>query len=66
LLKDGTRYGHILDPRTGWPVPEAPRSVTVAASSCTEAGLLATLASLQGTRAEAFLLEQGLRYWILR
>ncbi|HEY4968927.1 MAG TPA: FAD:protein FMN transferase, partial [Steroidobacteraceae bacterium] len=43
LLKDSIRYGHILDPRTGWPAPNAPRSVTVAASSCTEAGLLATL-----------------------
>ena len=66
LLKDGVRYGHILDPRTGWPVPDAPRSVTVAASSCTEAGLLSTLALLQGARAEAFLEEQGARYWLLR
>ena len=40
LLKEGVRFGHVLDPRTGWPVPDAPRSVTVAASSCTEAGLI--------------------------
>jgi thiamine biosynthesis lipoprotein len=66
LLKDGIRYGHILDPRTGWPVPGAPRSVTVAASSCTEAGLLSTLALLHGSRAQEFLEEQGVRYWILR
>jgi FAD:protein FMN transferase len=66
LLKDGVRYGHILDPRTGWPVPDAPRSVTVAASSCTEAGLLSTLALLQGARAEEFLEEQGARFWLLR
>ncbi|MGC1387400.1 MAG: FAD:protein FMN transferase [Steroidobacteraceae bacterium] len=65
LLKDGIRYGHILDPRTGWPVPGAPRSVTVAASSCTEAGLLSTLALLHGSRAQEFLEEQGVRYWIL-
>ena len=65
LLKDGVRYGHILDPRTGWPVPDAPRSVTVAASSCTEAGLLSTLALLQGVRAEDFLEEQGVRFWLL-
>jgi FAD:protein FMN transferase len=51
LLKDGVRYGHVLDPRTGWPVPGAPRSVTVAASSCTEAGLISTLALLHGARA---------------
>jgi thiamine biosynthesis lipoprotein len=66
LLRDGVRYGHILDPRTGWPVPDAPRSVTVAASSCTEAGLLSTLALLHGAGAEAFLEEQGVRYWLLR
>jgi thiamine biosynthesis lipoprotein len=66
LLKNGVRYGHILDPRTGWPVPNAPRSVTVAASSCTEAGLLSTMALLQGANAHAFLEEQGVRHWILR
>lgn len=66
LLKDGVRYSHILDPRTGWPVVGAPRSVSVAASSCTEAGLLSTLALLQGGRAEAFLAEQGVRHWIVR
>jgi thiamine biosynthesis lipoprotein len=65
LLKDGVRYGHILDPRTGWPVSHAPRSVTVAASSCTEAGLLATLALLHGAQANEFLAEQGVRYWLL-
>jgi thiamine biosynthesis lipoprotein len=65
LLKDGIRYGHILNPRTGFPIAGAPRSVTVAASSCTEAGLLATLAMLQGQQARAFLEEQGARYWIL-
>jgi FAD:protein FMN transferase len=67
LLKHGIRYGHILDPRTGWPVLHAPRSVTVAASSCTEAGVLATLALLHGARAREFLEEQGVvRYWLLQ
>jgi thiamine biosynthesis lipoprotein len=65
LLKDTVRYGHILDPRTGWPVPESPRSVTVAASSCTEAGLLSTLALLHGAQARAFLEDQGARYWLV-
>jgi thiamine biosynthesis lipoprotein len=65
LLKGNVRLGHILDPRTGWPVADAPRSVTVAASSCTEAGLLATLAMLHGASAQSFLDEQGVRYWIL-
>ena len=66
LLKDGTRYGHVLDPRTGWPVVGAPRSVTVAAATCTEAGMLATLALLQGADAEAFLEAQGVQFWALR
>jgi thiamine biosynthesis lipoprotein len=66
LLKDGKRYGHILDPKTGWPVERAPRSVTVAAATCTEAGMLATLALLQGPDAEAFLEAQGVQFWALR
>jgi len=65
LLKDGIRYGHILDPRTGWPVRGAPRSVTVAAASCTEAGLLSTLAMLQGPEAEDFLKREGVPHWVL-
>jgi thiamine biosynthesis lipoprotein len=66
LLKEGVRYGHILDPRTGWPVPDAPRSVTVAGGNCTEAGLLATLAMLAGADAEAFLTAQEVPYWVVR
>lgn len=66
LLKDGIRYSHILNPLTGWPVAGAPRAVTVLAQSCTQAGMLATLASLQGADAEAFLDAQAARYWIQR
>jgi FAD:protein FMN transferase len=65
VLHDGVRYGHVLNPKTGWPVMRAPRSVTVAASSCTEAGLLSTLAVLQGARAREFLNEQGVKCWVL-
>lgn len=66
VLKDGVRYGHILDPRTGWPVAGAPRSVTVAADTCTQAGMFATLAMLEGSGAEAFLDNQGVQFWIRR
>lgn len=66
LLKDGKRYGHVLDPRTGWPVRDTPRSVTVAAPTCTEAGMLATLALLHGARAESFLESQDVKHWCLR
>lgn len=60
----GQRYGHILNPRTGWPVVGAPRSITVAAPTCTEAGMLATFAMLQGEGADDFLQTQGVQYWI--
>ncbi|MFS1704087.1 FAD:protein FMN transferase [Alteromonas sp. AMM-1] len=64
LLKHGKRYSHILNPFTGYPVISPPRSVTVAAENCTQAGLLATLAMLQGKHAAQFLAEQGLTHWI--
>ncbi len=63
VLRRGVRYSHILNPFTGWPVRGAPRSVTVAAGSCTEAGLLATIAMTFGRSAEAFLAEQGVPHW---
>lgn len=66
LLKNNIRYGHILNPKTGWPVLDAPRSITVAAGTCTEAGILSTLAMLQGRNAESFLKEQGVTYWCIR
>ncbi len=64
LIKDELRYGHILDPRTGWPVENAPASVTVAAETCTDAGMMSTLALLHGSEAETFLKEQGVDYWL--
>lgn len=66
LLKDGVRYSHILDPRTGWPVKDAPHSVTVLEANCTQAGMLSTLAMLQGRAAERFLKKQGVTHWIIR
>jgi thiamine biosynthesis lipoprotein len=66
LLKHGKRFGHVLDPNTGWPVEDAPRSVTVAAPTCTQAGMFATFALLRGGDAEAFLQAQSVRYWCLR
>jgi thiamine biosynthesis lipoprotein len=65
IVIDGKRYGHILDARTGWPAPGAPRSVTVAAPTCSQAGSFSTLAMLHGAGAEAFLRAENLRYWLL-
>ncbi len=61
----GKRLGHILDPRTGWPVRDAPRSVTVLDRTCLEAGSLSTLAYLQGPRAREFLEQQGVEFRIV-
>jgi len=64
VLANGQRYSHILDARTGWPVAGAPRSVTVAARTCTQAGALSTLAMLQGSSARTFLEAQHTRFWL--
>lgn len=66
LLRNGQRYSHILNPMTGWPVPSAPRSVTVAAGTCMEAGMIATFSLLQGPKAREFLDAQGVSYWCLQ
>ncbi len=66
VLKNGRRYGHILNPKTGWPVEGAPRSVTIAAATCTEADMLATFAMLQGGNCESYLDAEGVKYWCLR
>ncbi len=50
FLHDGRRYGHILDPRTGWPVTNGARSVTVIAASCLEAGAYSTAVFVLGAR----------------
>ena len=64
LLKDGVRYSHVLNPKTGWSVPDAPHTVSVAAPTCVQAGMLSTLAMLQGGGASAFLELQEVGFWV--
>ena len=64
LLKDGVRYSHILNPKTGWSIIDAPHTISVAAPTCVEAGMMSTLAMLQGSQAEAFLKLQEVDYWV--
>ena len=66
LINDGKRYGHILNAKTGWPIDQAPRSITVVAPQCIQAGILATLALLQGSDAEEFLIGQDVKFWARR
>ena len=46
----GRRYGHILDPRSGYPVDNGCRAVTVIAPTCTFAGVLSTTAFVVGEK----------------
>ena len=47
MVFNGIRYSHLLDPRTGWPV-QGLASVSVVASECVIAGVLATTAMVRG------------------
>jgi thiamine biosynthesis lipoprotein len=44
----GRRYGHIIDPRTGWPVSNGCVQATVIADTCLQAGMLSTSAFIAG------------------
>lgn len=58
---DGTRYCHVLDPRTGWPVSTW-RSISVVAPACLAAGALTTVAMLKGCDALPYLNGQNVGY----
>lgn len=51
FVVDGRRYGHIVDPRTGWPVAHGCEQATVIGSSCLQAGVLSTAAFVLGVPA---------------
>ena len=60
MVIGGRRYGHLLDPRSGWPV-EGPASVTVLASRCLVAGTASSVAMLRGHEAgPAWLAAEGI------
>jgi FAD:protein FMN transferase len=51
FTRNGRRYGHIVDPRTGEPVAHDCRQVTIVADSCFQAGILSTTAFVLGPKA---------------
>lgn len=61
IVHEGRRYGHILDPRTGWPVTGLV-AVTVLADHCLLGGTACTVAMLQGESGQQWLDELGLSY----
>jgi len=48
FVSNGIRYGHIIDPRTGYPVAHGLRAVHVIAGDCLQAGLHSTSAFIHG------------------
>lgn len=64
IVLDGVRYGHILNPRSGWPVRHL-AAVSVVADFCVVAGSAATIAMLKEAQGPAWLAELGLRHlWV--
>jgi FAD:protein FMN transferase len=54
---NGVRYGHILDPRTGYPALNDVRAASIIAPSCTIAGLLSTSICILGAKEGMELIE---------
>lgn len=58
---NGKKYGHILNPKTGWPVSHL-ATVTVVADYCVLAGSASTIAMLKAKHAPHFLADMGLSH----
>jgi thiamine biosynthesis lipoprotein len=64
LRYEGRTFGHLLDPRTGWPV-EGPTSVTVIGENCLSAGAVSTIACLQSPAAAVGWLSEAGLPWLM-
>jgi thiamine biosynthesis lipoprotein len=63
FVKDGVRYCHVLDPRSGHPV-QGFQSVSVLGETCLVAGSASTIAMLKGERdGLAWLRASGVRHF---
>lgn len=65
LLHEGKKLSHILNPKTGWPLVNAPSSITVVADTCTAAGTLSTLAMLNAPDHKTFLENEAEQFFII-
>ncbi|MFU8789416.1 MAG: FAD:protein FMN transferase [Methylobacter sp.] len=64
IVVDGLRYGHLLNPKTGWPVRHL-AAVSVVADFCVVAGSASTIAMLKGQDGAAWLENLGLPHvWV--
>ncbi|MCU0559925.1 MAG: FAD:protein FMN transferase [Desulfobacterales bacterium] len=58
FVKDGVRYAHIIDPRTGYPVSNRVVSVSIQAADCTLADGLATAVLVMGAEKGLALIDR--------
>ncbi|MGZ4975693.1 MAG: FAD:protein FMN transferase [Methylobacter sp.] len=64
IMVDGVRYGHVLNPKTGWPVKHL-AAVSVIGDFCVVAGSASTIAMLKEDSGPAWLESLGLPYlWV--
>ena len=66
FVQNGKTYSHLLNPKTGWPIENPPKSVTCFAETCVVAGTFSSLAMLQGANAESFLKSEEIQHIIVR
>ncbi len=65
FIRDGKRYCHVLDPRTGWPIDHW-QSVSVLAANATSAGALTTIAMLKAADGLQWLQNQQASFLAVR
>jgi thiamine biosynthesis lipoprotein len=64
IVVDGVRYGHVLNPKSGWPVRRL-ASVTVVGELCVVAGSASTIAMLKEDDGPQWLESVGLpHFWV--
>ncbi len=64
IMVDGIRYGHVLNPKTGWPVRHL-AAVSVVGDFCVVAGSASTIAMLKENEGPEWLDELGLPHlWV--
>jgi thiamine biosynthesis lipoprotein len=64
ILVNGVRYGHVLNPKTGWPVRHL-AAVSVVGEFCVVAGSASTIAMLKDSEGTDWLQELGLPHlWV--
>lgn len=64
IMVDGVRYGHVLNPKTGWPVRQL-AAVSVVGEFCVVAGSASTIAMLKEDLGTKWLQDLGLPHlWV--